>query len=124
MKLPVEKSQAMKSAKMKDTLVRPGKKSLKAAREPVLDADKFALEEDDHFMAPIFQDEIYKGTGAFQLVEWFDAEGSDEVFGGVRVMGASSRRLTALLVDYFELECLAVGASLACVGANDTIPIG
>jgi hypothetical protein len=35
-----------------------------------------------------------------------------------------SRRLTALLVDYFELECLAVGASLACVVANDTISIG
>ena len=57
------------------------------------------IKVNDNFMAPIFADDVHKGTGAFKLVEWFHVEGSDEVIGGVRVMGASNSKLRHTLEE-------------------------
>ncbi len=94
----------MKSANavMKDILDRSGKMGLKAATKEVLDSDGFELKVNDLFLAPIFQGEVYSGTGAFRLVERFDTWGSDELFGAVRVIGASCSKLMRALEDRFE----------------------
>ena len=95
---------AMKSARasMKVVKVRPGKRGLKAADRKVMDSNDFELEEDDNFVAPIFKDDDYKGTGAFKLVEWYDGGKGEEAFGSVQVMGASSPKLMRSLEERFE----------------------
>ncbi len=100
----MEKFPTIKSTSpiMKDILDRSGKRGLKAATEKILDSGEFELKVNDLFIAPIFQDEVYSGTGAFRLVERFDTWGSDELFGAVRVIGASCSKLMRALEDRFE----------------------
>jgi hypothetical protein len=90
------------SAIMKDILDHSEKRGLKAAAEKVLNSGEVELKVNDLFIAPIFQDEACRGTGAFMLVELFDTLGSDELFGAVRVIGALCSKLMRALEDRFE----------------------
>ena len=68
---------------MEGAVVRPDKRGLADAVESKkqLNSCEFELEEADHFIAPIFKNGNYIGTGTFKLMELLDDDNSKEVFG-------------------------------------------
>ena len=81
---------------------RPRKIGSQVVDRNVLDSNSFELVEGDNFVAPIFEDKDYAGTGAFKLIEWYDGGEEEVALGKVQVMGASAPKLMSLLEGRLE----------------------